>query len=149
MPHAPHELSFPLMSTDFILAVITDGVMAQQAALLGEEERRALAEHLAGVKGSVTALPPTCSGKSAALDAGQAPAVDGWGFGLASTRVIPAHIAGLSAADVPRLKLKWAFAYPGASRARSQPMVAAGAVHVGGQNGGVYALDLGTVPPST
>ncbi|NIM70533.1 MAG: PQQ-binding-like beta-propeller repeat protein, partial [Xanthomonadales bacterium] len=72
------------------------------------------------------------------------PAVNGWGFTFASTRFIPAEIAGLTAADVPRLKLKWAFAYPGATRARSQPMVAAGSVFVGSQHGRMYALDLET-----
>ena len=59
-----------------------------------------------------------------------------------NTRFVPAGVAGLKAADLPRLELKWAFAFPGALRARSQPSVAYGAVYVGSQDGTVYALDL-------
>ena len=49
--------------------------------------------------------------------------------------------AQITAADLPRLELKWAFAFPNAQRARSQPAVAYGAVYVGSQDGTVYALD--------
>ena len=44
--------------------------------------------------------------------------------------------------DTQNLKLKWAFAYPGATRARSQPSYHAGSILVGSQDGTVYALDL-------
>ena len=50
----------------------------------------------------------------------------------------------MKATDVPKLELKWAFAFPGATRARSQPTVGAGAVFVGSQDGTVYALDFAT-----
>jgi polyvinyl alcohol dehydrogenase (cytochrome) len=50
-------------------------------------------------------------------------------------------MAGLSAADVPRLKLKWAFGFPGANRAFAQPALAGGRVFVGSATGTVYALD--------
>ena len=42
--------------------------------------------------------------------------------------------------DVPRLKLKWAFGYPGAVRAFAQPTIVAGRLFVGSQNGKVYSL---------
>ncbi len=64
------------------------------------------------------------------------------GWGLDNSRFIPADIAGLAAAEVPNLKLKWALEFPGAIRARSQPTIAYGAVYVGSDNGTVYALDL-------
>jgi polyvinyl alcohol dehydrogenase (cytochrome) len=54
---------------------------------------------------------------------------------------IDAQTAGLTAAELPQLELKWAFAFPGAQRARSQPAIAYGAVYVGSQDGTVYALD--------
>ena len=56
----------------------------------------------------------------------------------------PAADAGLTAADVPKLTLKWAFGFPDASVAWSQPTVAGGRVFVGSQNGTVYALDART-----
>jgi polyvinyl alcohol dehydrogenase (cytochrome) len=49
--------------------------------------------------------------------------------------------AGLTAADVPKLKLKWSFGIPGAMSMYSQPAVAFGRVFVGGDNGVVYSLD--------
>jgi len=50
-------------------------------------------------------------------------------------------MAGLTAADVPKLKLKWALGLPETSHAWSQPTVAGGRVFVGSQGGRVYALD--------
>jgi polyvinyl alcohol dehydrogenase (cytochrome) len=52
--------------------------------------------------------------------------------------------AGLAAEDLPRLKLKWAFAFPDTSTMRSQPAVYRGKVFAGGQDGSVYALDMRT-----
>jgi polyvinyl alcohol dehydrogenase (cytochrome) len=47
----------------------------------------------------------------------------------------------LTAADVPKLKLKWAFGFPGVLAARAQPAVAGGRLFVASENGTVYALD--------
>jgi polyvinyl alcohol dehydrogenase (cytochrome) len=63
---------------------------------------------------------------------------------VANTRFQPAAQAGLSAADIPKLKLEWAFGFPNANSARAQPTVAAGRVFVGSQSGLVYALDAKT-----
>jgi len=64
----------------------------------------------------------------------------GWGYD--TRRFVPVDVARLDARDVPRLKLKWAIGFPSALRARSQPVVAMGAVFVGSQDGTIYALDL-------
>ena len=53
-------------------------------------------------------------------------------------------MAGLAAADVPRLKLKWAFGFPGATFAFAQPTVIGGRVFIGSQAGKVYSLDAST-----
>ena len=50
-------------------------------------------------------------------------------------------MAQLAAADVPHLKLKWAFGFPGATRAVAQPTIIGGRVFVGSQGGKVYSLD--------
>jgi polyvinyl alcohol dehydrogenase (cytochrome) len=50
-------------------------------------------------------------------------------------------MAQLAADDVPHLKLKWAFGYPGAVRAFAQPTIVGGRLFVGSQNGKVYSLD--------
>ena len=70
------------------------------------------------------------------------------GTGGASTRrthgMQTAAAAGLAAADVPRLKLKWAFGIPGVSASGSQVTVVGSRVFVGSRNGMVYALDTKT-----
>ena len=50
-------------------------------------------------------------------------------------------MARLAPSDAARLKLKWAFGFPGATRSVAQPTVFGGRVFVGSQNGKVYALD--------
>jgi polyvinyl alcohol dehydrogenase (cytochrome) len=68
----------------------------------------------------------------------------GWSPDPANTRYQPASQAGISGADVPRLKLKWAFGIPNVRIVRSQPAVFGGRVYVGGNDGTLYALDATT-----
>jgi polyvinyl alcohol dehydrogenase (cytochrome) len=72
------------------------------------------------------------------------PMWNGWGNDLSNTRSQPAQSAGMTAADVPKLTLKWAFAFPGATAASGQPAIVGGRVFVGNVNGLVYALDAQT-----
>jgi polyvinyl alcohol dehydrogenase (cytochrome) len=67
-----------------------------------------------------------------------------WGNDDDNSRFQPAAQAGLTAADVPRLRLKWAIGFPDTSHAWSQPTVAGGRVFVGSQGGRVFALDAKT-----
>ena len=85
-----------------------------------------------------TACPAAASGFADPLSA---PHWNGWGAGPLQHRFQSADMAQLAAADVPRLKLKWAFGIPGASRAYAQPTVMGGRIFFGSQSGKVYALD--------
>ncbi len=81
----------------------------------------------------------------AALDgAWLRPHWNGWGAGSAQRRFQPAAMAQLGAAQVPRLKLRWAFGFSGAARAFGQPAVVGGRLFVGSDNGQVHALDAAT-----
>jgi len=142
---APDKWFLQMMMPEAIVAALTDGVMQQQGSALSPAERVQVAEFLAG--SSVRAPlhePPRCTGRAARFDLSRPPATAGWGFDRENRRFLPAGTAKLAARDVPRLELKWAFAFPHATRARSQPLVAAGAVIVGSQDGTVYALDAET-----
>ena len=75
------------------------------------------------------------------LDASRA--WSGWG-GENNARFQNKAAAGLTPADVPKLKLKWAYGLPGAMSMYSQPAIAFGRVFVGGDNGTVYSLDAKT-----
>jgi polyvinyl alcohol dehydrogenase (cytochrome) len=69
---------------------------------------------------------------------------NGWSPDTSNKRFQPAEHAGLALAQVPNLKLKWAFGFPETISAYAQPSVAGGRVFVGAQNGTVYSLDAKT-----
>ncbi|MEY4720451.1 MAG: hypothetical protein RIQ46_176, partial [Pseudomonadota bacterium] len=144
VPKAPAVVWLEMLAPDAILKAMNGGIMSQQAAHLSQEERRHVAEYL-----TRTPLadyrppepPARCEGPAAAF-AGAPPARVGWGHD--NSRFVSAADGGLTVADAPALKLKWAFAYPASNRARSQPAVGWGAIFVGSQDGTVYAFDLKT-----
>ena len=145
VPRAPHQIVFQMLGADAIYESLSRGVMMTQAAELSDHERRALASHLGGATAGPTTPVLRCDDAAlAASPADSLPAPDGWGLTLTSARYLAADVARLDARDVPRLELKWAFAYPNASRARSQPAYFEGRIYVGSQDGTVYALDLET-----
>jgi polyvinyl alcohol dehydrogenase (cytochrome) len=67
---------------------------------------------------------------------------NGWGVDHVNSRFQPRP--GLAASDVPKLKLKWAFGFPGETRTQSQPVIVGGRVFVGSTSGAVYSLDAAT-----
>jgi polyvinyl alcohol dehydrogenase (cytochrome) len=118
--------------------------MSQQSAHLSAEEKSQIAEYLTRTSLKNEAAPPApprCAG-DAALFAGEPPAAVGWGHDTA--RFIPTEIGGITRDTIGGLELQWAFAYPGAVRARSQPSIGWNTIFVGSQDGTVYAFDLDT-----
>ena len=79
-----------------------------------------------------------------AAHTGSGPDVRGWGVELDNRRHFDETVTALSAATLADLELKWAFAYPDALRARSQPAIMGDTLFVGGQDGSVFALDKRT-----
>jgi polyvinyl alcohol dehydrogenase (cytochrome) len=146
MAKAPHESMISMMTPEAILRSLTTGVMKENAAALDEAQKVQVAEYLSGKKmgEAKIAEPPICKADRSVFDVRDLPVGRNWGLTETNTRLIPAGARPLAKADFAALKLKWAFAYPGANRARSQPSLAGGAVHVGAQNGKVYALDQQT-----
>jgi polyvinyl alcohol dehydrogenase (cytochrome) len=69
---------------------------------------------------------------------------NGWSPGHGNGRFQDARHAGLTAADFPRLKLKWAFGIPGGVETSSQPTVYGQTVFFGSDAGNVYAVDSAT-----
>ncbi len=144
---APQLSLLQIMSPGSVYRALTNGVMREQAAELNAEQRRQVAEFLTGKRladAAELALPPLCTGDAAAFDYTQKPHLAGWGGTLQNQRRFDAQLTDINASNISRLRLKWAFAYPEAVRARSQPALAGGAVYVGSQNGTVFALDEAT-----
>jgi polyvinyl alcohol dehydrogenase (cytochrome) len=69
---------------------------------------------------------------------------NGWSVKGDNARFQTAAAAGMTAASVPRLKLKWAFGLPGGGMMNGQPTVAMGRIFVGSDTGSVYAIDAKT-----
>jgi polyvinyl alcohol dehydrogenase (cytochrome) len=142
---APTREVLRSVAPEAILTALTVGNMFRQGAEITDAERRAVAAFLSG-RPIGTPGPPSivgnCTSKPAPL---QASALDagwnGWGNGVTNTRFQPAAKAGLTAASVPRLKLKWAYGFGGVNSARSQPSVLGGRVFVASESGDVVALD--------
>lgn len=142
VPKAPAVVWLEMLEPDAVLSAMNGGIMKQQAAHLTPIERRHVAEYLARIalEDYVPPPPPAmCQGDAAGFVGAPAAAV-GWGHD--TSRFVPESVGGVTAADLPGLKLKWAFAYPASNRARSQPAVGWNTIFVGSQNGTVYAFDL-------
>ena len=133
-------------SPEAIIDVLMNGVMRLQGSRLGGAERRAVAEYLTRrtVGGDLTG-PETarCATTPRLIDPLGVPHWNGWG-GAGNRRFQTAEQAGLTAARVPELRLKWAFGFPDTSVAWAQATVAGGRVYIGSQSGIVYSLDAGT-----
>jgi polyvinyl alcohol dehydrogenase (cytochrome) len=134
-------------SPEAILAALTAGNMRPQGGRLTGAERRAVAEFITGraLGGDLSgASVGRCTAPPFLSVAFDRPAWTGWSPTTANARTQSTEHGGLTAADVPKLTLKWAFGFPDATSAWSQPTVAGGRLFVGSQNGTVYALDAKT-----
>lgn len=144
---APNRDGLKAMSPERVLAAMESGAMVPMAGRLSAAERRTLAEFLTGKTLGQMVPPPQgiCTAAPGNItDWATAPHWTGWGANLANTRFQDSSEAGISAADVPRLKLKWVFGFPGDTGSTAQPTIAAKRVFVGSQSGRVYSLSAST-----
>ncbi len=118
--------------------------MRVQAKGMSSPERIAVAAYLSSgfLKGESAPAPQSayCS-QPAGADSDASPGWNGFGAGLANKRFQDAQAAGISASDVPSLKLKWAFSLGDVTLARGQPVVVSGRLFVGSQANKLYSLD--------
>ncbi len=131
---------------DYIVYMLSAGTMHVQGSRLTPKQRADVAEFITGKKlGATPSLAHPANPCSSAPPYGFAgPAWNGWGASLDNARFQSAADAGLTADQVPQLKLKWAFGLRGGFTSYAQPTVAGGRVFVGGPLGGVYSLSAST-----
>jgi polyvinyl alcohol dehydrogenase (cytochrome) len=145
---APQLLTLSLSTPEQVLAALTTGKMAEQGKSLTSAESRSVAMFVTGGKsfGADAALAQgACAEPAPAFEKPFAgPYWNGWGVDTNNRRMQPAAMAGLRADQVPQLKLKWAFGFPGAAKANAQPTVVGGRIFTGSDTGKVYALDAAT-----
>lgn len=143
---APSRRFLAMLGPANVLRSMEAGVMQEQAAGLDYDMRRHVAEFVTGqslIDTSALPLPPAC-GQQPGFDPAQLPVSLGFGVDLHQTRFAPLPQGGLGAEAMAKLEVKWAFAYPHAIQARSQPTFGGGAIYFGSQDGTVWALDART-----
>jgi len=145
---APDMDALRAMSADRVLAAMETGPMISMATARTAAERRAIAEAVTGKKLrntlEITPLPKAmCSAaaKAASFTPAAGATWNGWGGASTSnTRFQDAKSAALTAGDIPKLKLKWAFGFPGDLQSNAQATIVGGRVFVGSPGGVVYSL---------
>ncbi|MGH9753398.1 MAG: PQQ-binding-like beta-propeller repeat protein [Blastocatellia bacterium] len=131
-------------SAEDVVMTLTSGSMKQQAKGLNDEQIRALAIHLTGKQPG----PPIeanlganrCAAPPKPINL-KGPQWNGWGFDLDNSRFQPRP--GIKAEDVPKLKVKWAWAHPG-PMATGQPTIIGDRLYLTIEAGMIVSLDAQT-----
>jgi polyvinyl alcohol dehydrogenase (cytochrome) len=139
----PKREEIAARTPEAIVNAMFEGAMITQATGLSVDEGKAIARFLTGkeISGASAVVVGKCEAPAKKLSL--APGDwNGWGVELDNSRYQPKP--GLNAADIPKLKLKWAFGFPGDNRAYAQAAIAGGRLFVGSASGTVYSLDAAT-----
>ncbi len=140
----PSRESLAKRAPEDVITALSTGAMKEQGKNLNDADKRAVARFLTGKEPSVavTAAPPVTRCAS-----GPAPITmsdgnwNGWGRDVENTRFQPSP--GFTAEDVPKLKVKWAFGYPGMFT-YGQPTIIGDRLYVTSGNGTIFALNAQT-----
>jgi polyvinyl alcohol dehydrogenase (cytochrome) len=139
----PPRDTLKTLSAQQVIFDLTFGMMQPQGLGLSVQQIAAVATFLTG-KASAPGPQPKIDANMCATN----PSIslggsqwNGWGHDVENTRFQPEP--GFSASDIPRLKVKWVFAYPG-PLVGSQPTVVGGRVFVATTTGLIYALNAQT-----
>ena len=150
VPKAPEVAALRAMSPEKIYTALTSGPMQVQGKDLSDLAKRRVAESVSGrllgtsTSGEAKNMPNQCKSHPPITNPAKGPAWNGWSPTITNTRFQTAKAAGLTKADVPHLKLKWAFGYPDGISALVQPSISSGRVYVGTDGGYVYSIDAKT-----
>lgn len=127
-----------------IFAALRSGTMRPQAEGIAVFQLQGIVQYLTGREPAEVAVsepePNRCAAPAPPLRIGPHD-WNGWSPDRVNTRYQPRP--GITAADIPRLKLKWAFGYRG-SYVYGVPVAVGGRVFATSSTGRVYALDAHT-----
>jgi len=143
----PTTATMRAMQASKVYEIMAHGKMMAQSEGISDRDMRGIAELITGKKmegGSETliaSMSNNCKGNPPMPDPAAGPAWNGWSPRVDNARHQSAAAARLTAADVPKLKLKWAFGLPLGASTSSQPSVVSGRVFVGSDNSTLYSLD--------
>jgi polyvinyl alcohol dehydrogenase (cytochrome) len=143
---APSPAAMKLMSPENIVRALETGRMKDQGMILSAAQKRIIAEFLSGKSFGQDTQPAQanlCANPKAAFTFSSTD-WNGWGADFNNARFQPADRAALTADQVPRLKVKWAFVFPNAPLSWGQPTIAGGRIFVPSANRFVYSLNAAT-----
>src|SRR3954466_2727141 len=111
---APARDPLQTMSAERVLTALESGAMLSMGSRMSTAGRRAVAQFLTGKSLSARDLSMTPPQQAMCTTAPRSAATagadwNGWGANANNTRFQDGPAAGLTAAQVPRLKVKWAF----------------------------------------
>jgi len=138
-------------SPERVYAVLNGGSVAAHASLatFSDLQKRQFAEFLSGrpmnsAAGDSKSMTNRCTSNPTLANPASGPSWNGWSPRTSNARFQTAANAGLTAQQVPNLKLKWAFGVPNATEMYSQPTVVSGRVFFGSDAAWLYSLDAKT-----
>jgi polyvinyl alcohol dehydrogenase (cytochrome) len=139
----PHSFISMLRTPESIISTVTKGVMRPMGKNLSAQQIHDVAVFITGREPGNDPQPDIhanmCKDDGGPIDLSK-PGWNGWGNNPENTR-FQAN-PGLKTEDVPKLKVKWAFAYPGI--AYGQPVLVSGRVFIETREGQVFSLDAAT-----
>jgi polyvinyl alcohol dehydrogenase (cytochrome) len=146
---APSIAQLQEYSPERVYDFLTKTTTGSHAITLTDLQKRQFAEFLSGrpmnsAAGDSKSMTNKCASNPAMANPANGPSWNGWGAGVQNARFQTAANAGLTAAQVPNLKLKWAFGVPNATEMYSQPTVVSGRVFFGSDAAWLYSLDSKT-----
>lgn len=152
----PSRFDIQQMDSEELLAVLNRPITAHEESdrlriFDDEGYKRAVIELVTGkpfggaAHRETSAMPNQCAGSINLDNWEDRPNWNGWDPELDVHRFVSKENGGITGEDIPRLKLKWAFAFPDAGVANwSQPSVVGGTLYMASDNFFVYALDAKT-----
>ena len=144
-PRIPPRSALQALPATRILRTMDFGVMMAVAYPIRREERQAVAAFL-GTNAPEAAPPPSafCPAGRPIMSAPARDSWNGWSATPANARFQTAEAGGLTAAQLGRLTLKWAFGFDGDVTAFAAPTILDGTMFVGSASGAIHALDART-----
>ena len=138
-------------SPERVYSVLNGGSVAAHASLatFSDLQKRQFAEFLSGrpmnsAAGDSKSMTNRCTSNPTLANPASGPSWNGWSPRTSNARFQTAANAGLTAQQVPNLKLKWAFGVPNATEMYSQPTIVSGRVFFGSDAAWLYSLDAKT-----
>jgi polyvinyl alcohol dehydrogenase (cytochrome) len=143
---SPAKSTLGSMSYQVLSFALTKGKMQAQAAALSEADRGNLINYLTGRSTATLdawSKPMMCGASRIPVDLKPTPSISTFGFDARNTRTLTARQAGLTTAQLSKLDLAWAIAFPDATMIRAQPAVVGNTLFLPvAEASAMYAFDV-------